>query len=125
MLRAEAGGQLPILTLDVVDDGRTRPGQQRRNDQADAFAGSGRRETQHVLRPVMAEIVMPSSLPSTTPSGPRSPAARTSRFIGPARRAVGLDILGLPRPPDRHADRHARSKTKPPDAAMKAPSTKI
>ena len=39
---AEAGTparrQLPVLTLDVVDDGRTRPGQKRRDDQSDALS---------------------------------------------------------------------------------------
>ena len=39
MPRAKAGGQRPVLALDVVDDGRARPGQQRRNDEADALAG--------------------------------------------------------------------------------------
>ena len=47
----------PVLALDVVDDGRARPGQQRRHDQADALAGARRREAQHMLRSVMAEIV--------------------------------------------------------------------
>src|SRR5437773_572865 len=35
---AETSGQLPVLTLDVVNDGRTRPGQQRGNDEADTLA---------------------------------------------------------------------------------------
>jgi hypothetical protein len=58
MLRPEAGGELPVLALDVVDDRRTRPGQQRGHDQADALAGSRRREAQHMLGPIMAKIVM-------------------------------------------------------------------
>ena len=57
MPRAPAGGQLPVLALDVVDDRRARPGQQGRHDQADALAGAGRREAQHMLGPVMAKIV--------------------------------------------------------------------
>jgi hypothetical protein len=35
---AKAGGQGPVLALDVVDDRRARPGQQRRDDEADALA---------------------------------------------------------------------------------------
>ncbi len=54
VLRAEAGGELPVLTLDVVDDGRPRPGQQRRDDEADAFARTCRGKAQDMLRPVMA-----------------------------------------------------------------------
>ncbi len=56
MLGTEAGCELPVLTLDVVDDGRSRPGQQRRDDEANAFARSGRCETQHMLGSVMAEV---------------------------------------------------------------------
>ena len=37
-LAREAGGELPVLALDVMDDGRARPGEQRRHDQADALA---------------------------------------------------------------------------------------
>src|SRR3546814_3182141 len=36
--RAEACGQLPVLALDVMDDGRPRPGQQRRDHKPDALA---------------------------------------------------------------------------------------
>ena len=54
--RAPAGGQRPVLALDVVDDRRAWPGQQRRHDKADAFAGSGRGETQHMLGAVVAKI---------------------------------------------------------------------
>ena len=55
---AEAGGELPVLALDVVDDGRARPGQQRGDHEADALAGTGWRKAQHMLRPVVAEIVV-------------------------------------------------------------------
>ena len=34
------GGQRPVLLLDVVDEDRMRPGEQRRDDEADAFAAS-------------------------------------------------------------------------------------
>ncbi len=53
----EAGGELPVLPLDVVDDGRARPGQQRRHDQADALARTGRGEAQDMLGAVVAQIV--------------------------------------------------------------------
>ena len=35
---AEARGQRPVLALDVMNDGRARPGQKRGDDKADAFA---------------------------------------------------------------------------------------
>ena len=54
---AKAGGQRPVLALDVVDDGRARPGQQRGDDEADALAGPRGREAEHMLRTVVAEIV--------------------------------------------------------------------
>ena len=76
--RAPAGGQRPVLALDVVDDRRARPGQQRRHDEADALAGPRRRETQHMLRAVVAKIVS-RHRPSSTPSWPSSPASRISR----------------------------------------------
>ena len=41
---AEARRQHPVLALDVVDDAASRPGQQRRHDEADALAGAGRRK---------------------------------------------------------------------------------
>ena len=39
-----------------VNNAAPRPGQQRRDHQADALAAARRREAQHMLRPVMAEI---------------------------------------------------------------------
>jgi hypothetical protein len=100
---AKAGGQLPVLALDVVDDGRARPGQQRGHDQADALAGSGRREAQHMLRPVMAQIVAVVAAEHHA-IGTEQPGRLHLLRLGPARRAVGLDVLGFARPPDRHAD---------------------
>ena len=76
-LRAPAGRQRPVLALDVVDDRRARPGQQRRHDEADAFAGAGRREAQHMLRTVVAEIVVAPAAEHDA-VGPSSPASRTS-----------------------------------------------
>ena len=59
--RPPAGGQRPVLALDVVDDRRAGPGQQRRDDETDALAGTGRREAQHMLRTVVAQIVVAPS----------------------------------------------------------------
>jgi len=53
---APAGSQLPVLALDVADDGGAGPGQQRRHHQADALAGPGRRDSQDVLRAVVAQV---------------------------------------------------------------------
>ena len=53
---APAGGELPVLALDVVDDGGAGPGQQRRHHQADALAGARRRHGEDVLGAVVAQI---------------------------------------------------------------------
>ena len=55
--RPPAGRELPVLALDVVDDGRSGPGQERRDDEPDALAGAGRRKAEHMLRPVVPKIV--------------------------------------------------------------------
>ena len=96
---AETGGELPVLALDVVDDGRARPGQQRRDDEADALARAGRREAQHMLRPVVAKIVVGITT-EHHPIGTKQPGSLHFRRIGPARRTIGLDLLGFARPPD-------------------------
>src|SRR3546814_2721530 len=52
-----AGRELPVLALDVVDDGGTGPGQQRRDHEANALARARRREGHDVLRAIMAQVV--------------------------------------------------------------------
>src|SRR4029434_4580808 len=47
----------PVLALDVVDHGRFRPGEQGRDDQADALTGASRRKRQDVFRTIVPEIV--------------------------------------------------------------------
>ena len=122
---APAGGQLPVLALDVVDDGR--PGQVSSvgTTRPTPLPRSGRREAQHVLRTVMAQIVATDSGRARRRPDRAARPARSPRRRRPARRAVGRDVLGLARPPHRHADGDARSTTKPPEAAMQAPSTKM
>ena len=55
---APAGGQRPVFALDVVDDRRTRPGQQRRDDEADTFTGSGGGKAENMLWAIMAQIMV-------------------------------------------------------------------
>lgn len=55
---APTSGQLPVLALDIVDDGRPRPAHQRRYDEADALAGPGRRERHDMLGAVVPEIAL-------------------------------------------------------------------
>lgn len=54
--RPPAGGQGPVLALDIVDDGRTGPGQQCGYDKPDTLAAAGRRETEDVLGTIMTQI---------------------------------------------------------------------
>ena len=103
--RSPAGGQAPILTLDVMDDGGARPGQQRRHDQANALAGSGRREAQHMLRAMVAEIGATPEAEKNAIGMKKPRLANLARF-GPARGAVGRDLLHFAGAPHRHRDRH-------------------
>ena len=103
--RAPAGGERPVLALDVMDDRRARPGQQRRNDQADTLAASGRREAEHMLGAVVAEIVV---MPATEEHAVMAEHAGLPDFVrlGPSGGTICRDPLGLPRPPDRNGDGH-------------------
>jgi hypothetical protein len=51
-----AGGQLPVLTLDVMDDRAAGPGQQGRHHQAHALTRAGRGKGHDMLLPGMAQI---------------------------------------------------------------------
>src|SRR5271163_770272 len=51
--RTPAGGQLEILTLDVVDNRGIGPCQEGRDDEADTLSRPGRRKTKHVLGTVV------------------------------------------------------------------------
>ncbi len=101
--RAPAGGQLPVLALDVVDDRGARPGEQGRDDQADALAGPGRRETQNMFRAIMAQIVDAETAEHDAVRPEQAGIADFARRR-PARRAIGGDFLGFARAPHRHAD---------------------
>ena len=101
--RAPAGGQAPVLALDVVDDGELRPGQQRRHHEAHALARAGRRKAQDMLGTIMAQIVVPQFAEQHAVW--REQPGCSCLFPGcPAGRAVGDDPLCLTRPPDRHGD---------------------
>jgi hypothetical protein len=55
--RAPACGDLPVLALDVVDDGGRGPAQQRGHHQAHALARARGREGQDVFRAFMAQVL--------------------------------------------------------------------
>ena len=102
-LTAPAGCELPVLAFDVVDDGRMRPGQKRRNDKTDAFARARRREAHDMLRPVMPKI---SVLQPTEEHAGRIEEAGFFDFAPgrPARGAVGRHETVLPCAPERSDD---------------------
>ncbi len=102
--RAPAGGQIPVLALDVMDDSRAWPGEQRRNDKADALAGAGRRETEHMLRPFVTQVTARQASKHNAILAEQTRRAHLVRRR-PARRAVGDDAFGFARPRDRHGDR--------------------
>lgn len=104
MLRPETGGQPPVLALDVVNDCAARPSQQRRHDETDALARSGRGEAQHMLGAVMTEIVALDPA-EQDPIGVEQTGGLDLFRFSPTRRSIGGDILRLSRTKDRHADR--------------------
>ena len=101
--RAPAGGQVPVLALDVVDDGGAGPGEQGGHDQTDTLAGAGRREGHHMLGAFVAQVV--AILAAEEHAG-RAGQPGTADFSGqrPACRTVGRDQPGLPCAPHRHRD---------------------
>ncbi|QYU70876.1 acetyl-CoA carboxylase biotin carboxylase subunit [Leptolyngbya sp. 15MV] len=101
--RPPAGGELPVLALDVVHDGRARPGQQRRHDEAHALAGARRREAQHVLGPVMPEVALGEPAEHHAVGG-EEPGVPHLALRRPACRAVCGHVPRLARAPDGHAD---------------------
>src|SRR3546814_14103149 len=50
-------GNLPVLALDVVDNGGRVPAQERRNDKTHAFARARGREGQDMLWPFVAQVL--------------------------------------------------------------------
>ncbi len=103
---APAGGQLPVLALDVVDDRRAGPAEQRRHDQAHPLARTGRCERHDMLGAVVAKIVTVE--PAEDDAAITEQSGRRDVLAGrPASRAIGGEVAGLPRPPDRSKDRGA------------------
>jgi hypothetical protein len=99
----EAERQFPILALDVVDNGRSRPCQQRGHNKTNPLAGSGGGKAKRMLRAIMPEIV---ALVTAEHHAVGTKQASLFDFLalGPAGGAECLDVLRLPRPPDRHED---------------------
>ncbi len=101
--RAPAGGDLPVLALDVVDDGRGRPGKQRRHHQTDAFARARGRKGQDVFRAFVAQVL--AIVLAEEHPGRLCEAGSTNVLrVRPACRAVGRNQPRLARAPDRHTD---------------------
>jgi hypothetical protein len=94
MQRAEARGELPVLALDVVDDGRSRPGEQGRDDEAHPLAGSCRGKAQHMLRAIVTEVVA-VQLAEYDAVWTKQPRRFDLTACSPAGRAVGLCVLGF------------------------------
>ena len=98
-----AGRELPVLALDVVHHGRAGPGQQGRNDKADALARARRCKGHHMLGTLVAEIPV-AEPPEEDARGLEQPGPLDLLPARPARRAVGGDEPVLPCPPQRPDD---------------------
>ena len=116
--RAPAGGQRPVLALDVVDDRRAGPTQKGRHDQPDALARAGRGEGHDMLGTVMAQIAAIELTQENTGIAEQARALDFARRR-PARGAVGGDVARLARAPERAehgrsaADEAARGSERP------------
>jgi hypothetical protein len=88
-----------------MNDRRARPGEQCRHDKADALAGASRREAQHMLRTVVPKIGATPAAEQNTIGMKKAGLANLAR-LGPARGAIGRDLLYFSRAPQGHGDRH-------------------
>ena len=104
MLCAKARGELPVLTLDVMNDAAPRPGQQGRHHEADALPGSGRREAEDMLGAIVAQIGS-GHAPENDAIGAQHVGSPYLAVLRPACRSIGLGPPALARTPHRHADR--------------------
>ncbi|MNV52982.1 hypothetical protein D3C71_1451010 [compost metagenome] len=100
---APSGGQGPVLALDVVNERRAAPGQEGRHHQTDALARAGRREAQHMLGSVVAQIPA-VHLAQQHAVITHQPGGAGVAGVAPSRCAVGRRRRRLPRTPDRHSD---------------------
>ncbi|MCY1495380.1 hypothetical protein D9M68_292810 [compost metagenome] len=107
--RTPASGQVPVLTLDVMDDRGGRPGEEGGDYQADTFARARRCEGQHMLRTFMAQV-LPLEQAKEYPRRLGQPGAAHLIRLGPACRPVGRNLPSLARPPEGHADSHRQGQ---------------
>ncbi|SFA59677.1 hypothetical protein SAMN04487972_1252 [Paracoccus halophilus] len=112
MTGPETCGQIPVLALDVMDNATSRPGQQRRHDEAHALAGSGWRKAQHMLGAVMTKIIL-AVPPQHDAIGAEQSGRMDFLILGPSRRTVGGNIAGFPCPDDRHEEGGSYGKNRP------------
>ena len=96
---AAGRGQLPVLALDVVDDQRARPGEERGHYQAHPLPAPRGRETEDMLWPVVAQVG-PAISPQHHALVAEQPGLANFVGFGPSRRAIGSDVPALPRAPD-------------------------
>src|SRR6516165_9024381 len=101
--RSPTRGQLVILALDVVDDRGMRPRQESWDDKADALPGSGGRKAEDVFWTIVSEIVAVKTTEHDAVR-PKKSSAPNFSSIGPARRAIGRDMLGFFGAPNREED---------------------
>ena len=102
---AEARGERPVLALDVVDDATARPGQQRRDDETHALAGTCRRKAKHVLRTIVTKIAALEAAEHHTVRSQKACRVDLAAH-GPPGGAIGRRGLRLSSSPHRHAEGH-------------------
>src|SRR5262249_41859027 len=89
-----------ILALDIVDDGRARPCQQRGNHKTNALPRAGGCKTEHMFRTVVPEVTAIKSAEHNAVWS-KKPSAPNLARIRPTRRAICRHMPSFPRPPDR------------------------
>src|SRR3546814_19303093 len=88
--RSPSGRQLPVLALDVVDDRRAGPAQQRRDNEPDALPAAGRGKSHDMLGAVVAQIAAVLAADKDTRLA-RQASPIDLAVDRPARRTIGRD----------------------------------
>ena len=101
MALARAGGELPVLALEIVDQSRMRPGEQGRNYHADALAAARRRHHQHMARTAIAQIRSVARRRDRSRPPPRVALSNPTRTSQPPQRPRQGTQAGAMKPADR------------------------